>query len=200
MQGLRQASAFHTLKLLFWSRLRDSEIVWSSCLRQIIYALILILHVVSSCETHLIASSCSMRFRRDFWWWSRPTAVDGGGTHVLWSGRASGIQGHEDKRGKSSNGAETCLEMDWNDIVAYLEDQAFARLKETCWKTMIIRGFARRHRQLQGYFRCSRHSKIAWFLQCRVSPRTDVREKHHLCRFFNAQVSLTLRSSAKLRK
>ena len=79
MQGLRQASELHSLILLFWTRLRDSEIVKSSCLRQVILAWTRIPQVVSSCETYLIASTCSMRFRRDFWWWSRSTVVDGGG-------------------------------------------------------------------------------------------------------------------------
>ena len=33
-------------------------------------------HVVSSCETHLIAYTCSIRLRRDFWWWDWQTVVD----------------------------------------------------------------------------------------------------------------------------
>ena len=51
-EGLRQASALHSshsLVLLFWSRLRDSGIVWNLRLRQVILALIRIPHVASLC-------------------------------------------------------------------------------------------------------------------------------------------------------
>ena len=85
-----------SLILLLWSRLRDSGLVWNSSLRQVILALIRIAHVVSSCETHLIAY-ISIRLRRDYLWWDWQTVVDGGGTRVLWSDRAIGIQRHETK-------------------------------------------------------------------------------------------------------
>ena len=84
---------------LFWSRLRDSEILWNFSLRQVALALIRVLHVVSSCETHLTAHTYSVRLRRDLWWWDWRTVVESGGTRVLWSGRAIGIQGYETKRG-----------------------------------------------------------------------------------------------------
>ena len=83
--------------LVVFSRWRDSGIVWNSCFRQVGLALIRIPHVVSSCETHLIAQTSSIRLRRDNWWWDRQTVVGGGATRVLWSGRAIGIQGYEAK-------------------------------------------------------------------------------------------------------
>ena len=79
---------------LFWSRLRDTRIVCNHWMRQIILALIWIPQVVSSCETYLIAFTCSMRLRRDRWWWNWRVVVDGGVTRVLWSGRAIGLPGY----------------------------------------------------------------------------------------------------------
>ena len=84
-----------SLILWFSSRLRDSGFFWNLFLRQVILALIRIPHVVSPCEKHLIAHTCSIRLRLDFRWWDWQTEVEGGGTRVLWSGRAIGIQGYE---------------------------------------------------------------------------------------------------------
>ena len=44
-------------------------------MRQVILALIRIPQVVSSCETHLIAHTCSIRPRRDLWWWDARAAT-----------------------------------------------------------------------------------------------------------------------------
>ena len=87
--GIRASSFFI---LLFWSRLRDTGIVWNLRLRQVILALIWSPHVVSPCETHLIACTCSIRLRRDFWWSDWRIVVGSVDTCVLWSERANGVQ------------------------------------------------------------------------------------------------------------
>ena len=89
---LGQASA----PLLIFDTKCFRSLCWNVCLRQVILASVRIPHVVSPCETHLLACTCNIRLGPDLWWDWR-IVVDSVDTHVLWSERAVGIPGYGTK-------------------------------------------------------------------------------------------------------